>query len=89
MRVVGAFSERRTEHPSSLAIEKKTRYSPLHIYECYRRRPLRPHEVRAGNRLLIKSTCIHCGMSMLLSANDGSLQKWERWHVCDSVIAVQ
>jgi hypothetical protein len=46
-------------------------------------------EVRAGNRLLIKSTCIHCGMSMLLSASDGSLQKWEKWHVCDSVIAVQ
>ncbi|HTZ88798.1 MAG TPA: hypothetical protein VMA71_00580 [Alloacidobacterium sp.] len=43
-------------------------------------------EVRAGDRLLIKATCNRCGMSMLLSAADGSLQKWERWHVCDSVI---
>jgi hypothetical protein len=45
-------------------------------------------EVRAGDRLLIKSTCNNCGMSMLLSEADGSLQKWETWHVCDSVIVV-
>ena len=43
-------------------------------------------EVRAGDRLLIKSTCNYCGMSMLLSATDGSLHKWESWHVCDSII---
>ncbi len=45
-------------------------------------------EVRAGDRLLIKSTCLSCGMAMLLSATDGSLDKWERWHVCDRVIPV-
>jgi len=45
-------------------------------------------EVRAGDRLLIKTTCLHCGMSMLLSDSDGSLEKWESWHVCDQVIAV-
>jgi hypothetical protein len=43
-------------------------------------------EVRAGNRLLIKTTCLFCGMSMLLSDTDGSLQKWEGWHVCDNII---
>ncbi len=42
-------------------------------------------EVRAGDRLLIKTTCIVCGMSMLLSAADGSLQKWESWHECDTL----
>lgn len=42
-------------------------------------------DVRAGDRLLIKSTCNDCGMSMLLSPNDGSLQKWESWHICDNV----
>ncbi len=45
-------------------------------------------EVHAGNRLLIKSTCMNCGMSMLLSAADESLQKWERWHECDVILAV-
>jgi len=45
-------------------------------------------EVRAGDRLLIKTTCNNCGMAMLLSATDGSLEKWENWHVCDRVIAV-
>lgn len=45
-------------------------------------------EVHAGTRLLIKSECIFCGMSMLLSEADGSLQKWEKWHVCDNVIPV-
>lgn len=45
-------------------------------------------EIRAGDRLLIKTTCNFCGMAMLLSATDGSLEKWERWHVCDSVLAV-
>ena len=45
-------------------------------------------EVRAGDRLLVKSECVFCGMSMMLSAADGSLQKWERWHVCDNVIGV-
>jgi len=43
-------------------------------------------EVNAGGRVLVKSTCRYCGMSMLLSAADGSLQKWERWHECDRVI---
>jgi len=43
-------------------------------------------EVNAGTRVLIKTTCRYCGMSMLLSAADGSLQKWERWHECDRVI---
>ena len=45
-------------------------------------------EVRAGARLLVKSECMFCGMSMLLSKADGSLEKWERWHVCDNVIGV-
>jgi len=42
-------------------------------------------EVRAGDRLLIKSTCRICGMAMLLSAADGSLEKWESWHECDNL----
>jgi len=45
-------------------------------------------EVRAGERLLIKSTCLTCGMSMLLSSADGSLEKWERWHECDVILPV-
>lgn len=45
-------------------------------------------EVHAGTRLLIKSTCLNCGMSMLLSAADDSLEKWERWHECDVILAV-
>jgi hypothetical protein len=45
-------------------------------------------EVRAGDRLLIKSTCVMCGMAMLLSATDGSLEKWEDWHTCDKIITV-
>jgi hypothetical protein len=45
-------------------------------------------EVHAGNRLLIKSTCLNCGMSMLLSAADDTLQKWERWHECDVILPV-
>jgi hypothetical protein len=45
-------------------------------------------EVHAGARLLIKSTCLNCGMSMLLSAADGSLEKWERWHECDVILTV-
>jgi hypothetical protein len=45
-------------------------------------------EIHAGDRLLIKSTCLNCGMSMLLSAADGSLQKWERWHECDVILPV-
>jgi hypothetical protein len=44
-------------------------------------------EIRAGDRLLIKSTCMNCGMSMLLSAADDSLRKWERWHECDVILA--
>ena len=43
-------------------------------------------EVRAGERLLIKTNGQLCGMSMLLSAKDGSLEKWERWHDCDRII---
>jgi hypothetical protein len=45
-------------------------------------------EIRAGDRLLIKSTCMSCGMSMLLSTADDSLQKWERWHECDVILPV-
>jgi hypothetical protein len=43
-------------------------------------------EVHAGERTLVKTTCIFCGMSMLLSQSDGSLDKWERWHDCDRII---
>jgi hypothetical protein len=45
-------------------------------------------QVRAGDRVLVKSECVFCGMSMMLSEADGSLQKWERWHVCDNVIGI-
>ena len=45
-------------------------------------------EIHAGTRLLVKSTCMNCGMSVLLSAADGSLKKWERWHECDVILPV-
>jgi hypothetical protein len=36
-----------------------------------------------GVRLLILSTCTACGTSKLVSAQDGSLQKWEETHLRD------
>jgi hypothetical protein len=80
-----------------LATTKLTRYSALanmsdlpDINDIEDIRDIRfmHTEIRAGDRLLIKSTCISCGMAMLLSAADGSLQKWERWHVCDTVLPI-
>jgi hypothetical protein len=33
-------------------------------------------------QILVKSTCIYCGISTLGSASDGSLDRWEAAHDC-------
>lgn len=37
---------------------------------------------RSGARLLIRSACVKCGDSKLVSKHDGSLQEWEDGHRC-------
>jgi hypothetical protein len=39
-------------------------------------------QVQAGQHTLIKSTCNNCGDSRILSAQDDSLERWERDHKC-------
>lgn len=38
--------------------------------------------IRAGDSILIKSTCKRCGESDVVSVMDGSLQIWETGHAC-------
>jgi hypothetical protein len=33
-------------------------------------------------RILIESTCVHCGESRLVSHADGSIYEWEHGHRC-------
>jgi hypothetical protein len=35
-----------------------------------------------GLRTLIESTCRECGVSRLVSMADGSLERWEKEHIC-------
>ena len=42
------------------------------------------HVVRQGIRFLIESECNGCGLSRLVSSQDGSLAQWEREHICSS-----
>jgi hypothetical protein len=37
------------------------------------------------DRVLIKSTCKQCGVSMLVNVRDGSLDKWVSRHECPVV----
>lgn len=38
--------------------------------------------VRTETRVLIQSVCTKCGASRVVSASDGSLNKWEDRHTC-------
>jgi hypothetical protein len=38
--------------------------------------------MRTETRLMILSVCIKCGLSKLVSVQDGSLEKWESGHKC-------
>ena len=39
--------------------------------------------VLSGECLLIRSTCTRCGMSRLVSPQDGTLEQWEQGHKYD------
>jgi hypothetical protein len=41
--------------------------------------------LKAG-RALIESVCRVCGQSQIVSADDGSLQRWEREHGCSQIL---
>jgi hypothetical protein len=49
--------------------------------------PLRFHHlpVRVNGHLLIKSECVRCGQSRVVSAADGSLEAWETTHRCNEI----
>jgi hypothetical protein len=38
--------------------------------------------IRTDKRLMILSACMKCGLSKLVSVQDGSLDKWEAGHKC-------
>jgi len=43
------------------------------------------HELtRSEGRVLLRSTCRHCGASKVVSRADGSLEEWESEHGCES-----
>lgn len=43
------------------------------------------HSIRyLGMRIVIASTCSRCGETQIVSHGDGSLERWEREHICDA-----
>lgn len=40
--------------------------------------------MRVGQLLMIESTCWNCGAQTIGSIPDGSLERWEEQHTCES-----
>jgi hypothetical protein len=40
------------------------------------------HPVKVEDRLLIKSVCVRCGASRIVSGTDGTLEEWVTTHDC-------